>query len=162
MERGVVVWVTGAEEAACLCVADAIADRLTARRIAVEQLDGRTAGIAALAGDAIDRRAAFAAGALARPGVTTVVAVASPTRAARAAIRAELGRMIEVYVPGGTAAEYEPPDRPEVEAAEPGATASRTMRSLELLGLLAAAADTAYTVEEERQVIRRLKSFGYL
>jgi hypothetical protein len=36
------------------------------------------------------------------------------------------------------------------------------MRSLELLGLLAAADATAYTVEEERQVIRRLKSFGYL
>jgi hypothetical protein len=64
---------------------------------------------------------------------------------------------------GGT---YEPPARPEVQVdfpeSELDVAVERTLRTLELLGYLRPASDTAYSADEEREVIRRLKSFGYL
>jgi hypothetical protein len=162
MAFGCVVWVTGPEPEACGTVAEAIANRLEQRHVGVERLDASAPGLADVGPGAIERAAAFAAAALARHGVITVVTVPSPRRASREALRAELGPLIEVHVPGPAVAGYEPPDRPEVEADEPAATATRTLRTLEVLGHLAPGEDPAYSAEEERQVIRRLKSFGYL
>jgi adenylylsulfate kinase len=158
MEQGFTVWVTGPDDAACARVAAAVAETLAERHVPVECFDARTPGAEALACGSV----ACAAGALARHGVATVVALASPSRAARDAARARLGRMIEVYVPTATAAPgYEPPDRPEVESADPGEAAARVASTLEVLGLIERD-DRAYSAEEERQVIRRLKAFGYL
>jgi hypothetical protein len=75
--------------------------------------------------------------------------------------------MIEVYVCTGAApAGFEPPDKPEAEIAlpetSPGAGAERVIRTLEVLELLPRGEDRAYSAEEEREVIRRLKAFGYL
>lgn len=162
MEQGVAVWVTGADGGACLAVAQAIADRLERRHVATELIAPGTPGIETIAGAEMDRRAAFAASCLVRHGVATVVAVPSHRRAERDAIRAAVGRLIEVYVPGGGVAAYEPPDRAEVEGSDPRTTADRTLRTLELLGYLRTGDDPAYSAEEERQVIARLKSFGYL
>ena len=167
MADGVAVWVSGPNDDAVARVAAAITDRLGQRRIEVETLDARTPGIDALAGATMDRRVAVLARCLVRHGVTAVVAVPSPTRAARDEIRATVGRLIEVYVAvAGARADYEAPVRPEVQVDFPGselaAACERTLRTLELLGYLRPADDPSYSAEEERQVIRRLKSFGYL
>jgi len=69
------VWVTGPEQGAVEAIAEELARRLAARRMAVEVLDRRTPGIDALAGEGLERRAAFVAGLLARHGVAAVVAV---------------------------------------------------------------------------------------
>ncbi|HXJ33158.1 MAG TPA: adenylyl-sulfate kinase [Candidatus Eisenbacteria bacterium] len=167
MTEGVVVWVTGPDERIVGGVARAIVDRLARRHVTTELLDARTPGIQALAGPDMDRRAAFAASLLVRHGVTVVAAVPSPSRAARAEIRAALGRMIEVYVPVGVGrSAYEPPERAEVQIdfpeSELDAAALRALRTLEVLGYLRPADDPSYSEEEERQVIKRLKSFGYI
>jgi adenylylsulfate kinase-like enzyme len=166
MADGVVVWVTGPSEPAVARVADAVLDRLARRHLPVELLAPRTPGIDALGGTAMDRRVAFVAGTLARHGVTVVVAVPSPSRAAREAIRAAIGRLIEVYVAVGDSPGYEPPARAEVQVDFPetelGAAVERTLRTLEVLGYVRPGDDPAYSAEEERLVIRRLKGFGYI
>ena len=162
------VWVTGPEQGAVEAIAEELARRLAARPMAVEVLDRRTPGIDALAGEGLERRAAFVAGLLARHGVAVVLALPVAARAARERVRAELGRMIEVYArPAHEATTgYEPPERPEVEIAvpepSPGAGVEQALRTLELLDLLPRGEDRAYSEEEEREVIRRLKAFGYL
>src|SRR5206468_2385539 len=146
---------------------DALED-VKARGRVVEVLDRRTPGIDALAGEGLERRAAFVAGMLARHGVAVVVARPVAARAARERVRAELDRMIEVYArPAHEATTgYEPPERPEVEIAvpepSPGAGVEQALRTLEVLDLLPRGEDRAYSEEEEREVIRRLKAFGYL
>ena len=165
---GFTVWVTGPEATAVRALADALAARLAARHVPVEILDERTPGIDALGGASLERRVAFVARTLARHGVSTVVGLAASTRAGRDAARAELERMIEVYVHEGADAGtvgYEPPERAEVEVLLPepsaGVGVERTLRTLELLGFLPPG-DRVYSEEEEREVIRRLKAFGYL
>jgi hypothetical protein len=163
---GFTVWVTGPDAAACATVADDVAARLRSRHVAVESLDERMPGAAALGDDA--RRMAVVAGALARHGIASVVSLAAPRRAEREAARTNLGRMIEVLVRPATGAwlDYEPPDRPEVEIIlpepVPGVGLEHVLTTLEVLGHLGRAEDTAYSAEEEREVIKRLKAFGYL
>jgi adenylylsulfate kinase len=162
------VWVTGADAAAVRTVADRVAARLAGRELTVEVLDERTPGIDALAGDALPARAAFVAGVLARHGVATVIAVPAPRRADRDRARVALGRLIEVWVHHGGAppAGYEAPERAEVEAAldaaSPDDAAGRVLQTLEVLDYLPRTGDRAYSADEEREVIRRLKAFGYL
>ena len=163
------IWVTGPDQGAAEAIAEELARRLAARRVAVEVLDRHTPGIDALAGEGLERRAAFVAGLLACHGVAVVVALPVAARAARERVRAELGRMIEVYArPADEAAGtgYEPPERPEVEITvpepSPGTGAEQALRTLEVLDLLPRGEDRAYSEEEEREVIRRLKAFGYL
>ena len=163
------VWVTGPDPGAADAIAEELARRLVARHLAVEVLDRRTPGIDALAGEGVERRVAFATGLLARHGVAVVVALPVAARAARERVRTELGRMIEVYArPAHQAPDttYEPPERPEVEITvpepSPGAGVEQVLRTLEVLELLPRDEDRAYSDEEEREVIRRLKAFGYL
>jgi adenylylsulfate kinase-like enzyme len=166
---GFSVWVTGPEQGAVEAIAEELARRLATRRVPVEVLDRRTPGIDALAGEGLERRAAFVAGLLARHGVAVVVGLPMPARAARERVRTELGRMIEVYArpaDEGSGTTYEPPERPEVEItvpeASPGAGVELVLRTLEVLDLLPRGEERAYSEEEEREVIRRLKAFGYL
>jgi adenylylsulfate kinase len=163
---GFTVWVTGPDAPALERIGEEIGARLAARNLPVDLLDGRTPGVEALAGEGMERRVACVARALARHGVATVVALPVPTRAARDAARAELGRMIEVWVHAGRDdPRYETPERAEVEIVvpetSPGAGADRTLRTLEVLGYLGRD-DSAYSADEEREVIRRLKAFGYI
>ena len=165
-EPGVVVWVSGPAEDTTARVATAIADRLDRRHVPTEVLTPRTPGIAPLAGDGMERRVAFVASLLVRRGVAAVVAVPCPCRAVRDEIRVIAGRFIEVYVPVGARGVFEPPDRPEVQVDFPetelDAAVERTLRTLELLHYIPPADDPSYSAEEERAVIKRLKSFGYL
>ncbi|HZP41522.1 MAG TPA: adenylyl-sulfate kinase [Candidatus Binatia bacterium] len=163
---GFTVWVTGADGAARRTLGEEIAARLRERGLDVDVLDESVPGVGALVGEGFERRVACVAGALARHGVATVVTLAAPTRAARDGARAELQRMIEVWVRGPAAEppSYEPPDRPEVEVSttEPaGQGATRTLRTLEVLRHLPRD-ERSYSESEEREVIRRLKAFGYL
>ncbi len=157
------VWLTGPDPRAVEAIADAIARRLSVREVPVEVLDLRSPGVDALAGEGIECRAAFVAEALARHGIATVVALPVPTRAARARARAAVAHMIEVHVCTADfpSERYEVPDRPEVEIADE-AGVERVLGTLEVLGMLARGTDRSYTEDEEREVIRRLKAFGYL
>jgi hypothetical protein len=159
--RGIVVWITGPEPARLDALADEVGERLSARGLPVEVLNGRSPALTAFADPA--GAAGLSATLLARHGVTTVIALPA-TRAARDSTR-NGARLIEVDVPGTAArAGHEPPDRAEVEVTGDDGTAGAAcvMRALELLGLLAPADDPGYSPDEERAVIRRLKAFGYL
>ena len=147
------VWVSGADRERVDRVADAIAAHLATRNLPVEVLDSHTPGADALG----TRAVVVVADALARHGVATIVAL--PLHAEDA--RATGARMIEVHVCGGERPGYEPPERPEVEL-EAGAGVERIVGTLEVLGFLPRGAERAYTEDEERAVIRRLKAFGYL
>lgn len=158
------VWLTGPEPASVEAVAGELAGRLVALQVPIEVLDARTPGIDALGAAGV----AFVAAVLARHGVASVVALPAG-RTVRERARAQTGRLIEVYVhaPGApTPGGYEPPERAEVEIVvpepSPGAGVERVLRTLELLGLLAAGTESGYSEAEEREVIRRLKAFGYL
>jgi hypothetical protein len=165
---GFAVWMTGADASAVRDVAARVASRLATRHVAVELLDDRTPGIEALAGDGFAARAAFVAATLARHGIATVVAVPAPRREDRDRARTAVGRLIEVWVRRGDAASggYEAPERAEVEAAldttSSDDAAGRVLQTLEVLGYLSRAGDRGYSADEEREVIRRLKAFGYL
>ena len=160
-EQGFTVWVTGPDPTAVGDVVNCLVGTLTARQLAVETIDAGTPGMQGLDAEAAARAVVLAAGLLARNGIVSVVALPG-TRAGRDRARADLGRMIEVYVPGDRPG-YEPPDRPEVEIAATDMTAGteRTLRTLEVLRLLPRD-DAGYSEEEEREVIKRLKAFGYL
>jgi hypothetical protein len=154
------VWVTGGDVDEVGAAVDAIAERVAARGLAVETLDERTPGVDSVAGDA--RAVAFVAETLARHGVVAVVALRIPARDARDAVRARVSHMIEVHVAGaGDAPGYEPPDRAEVEI-DSAAGVARVLGTLEVLGFLPRHERRGHAEAEEREVIRRLKAFGYL
>jgi hypothetical protein len=159
--QGFTVWVTGPDPTAVGDVVDSLFGSLTARQLAVETIDAGTPGVQGLDADAAARAVVLAASLLARHGVASIVALPG-TRAGRDRARADLGRMIEVYVPGDRPG-YEAPERPEVEIAARDTVAGteRTLRTLEVLRLLPRD-DARYSEEEEREVIKRLKAFGYL
>ncbi len=165
MTDGCAVLVTGPHAADVERVALELDWRLRARGADTELVDPRTPHAGELRDDGA---VLFAAAALARHGVVTIVALPMPARAARDRARGAVGRLIEVYVhaaddPG---AAYEPPLRAEVEVALPelgaAAGAERALRALELLGLLEPGDSGAFSEDEEREVIKRLKAFGYL
>jgi hypothetical protein len=74
--------------------------------------------------------------------------------------------MIEVFVQSGAAASptWEAPPQAEAEVDGSAAVASipRVLRTLEVLGYLKPRDDLAYSPDEEREVIKRLKAFGYM
>src|SRR5262249_39805787 len=93
--EGFTVLVTGPTEADVESVALEIDGRLRARGVAVELIDSRTPDVLCLRAAGA---ATFVAGALARHGVVTVLALPAPSRAARDRARDMLGRLVEVYV----------------------------------------------------------------
>jgi len=156
------VWITGPQPDALEALADDLARRLEARDVPAEVIDRRAPGAEQLRD--LGMAVVLTASALGRRGIATVVALPG-TGAQRADARAALGDLIEVAVasPGEPGSAYEPAERAEVQVAagEPGA-AERVLRALELLRLLPEADSRAYSEEEEREVIRRLKAFGYI
>jgi hypothetical protein len=160
-EQGFTVWVTGPEARDVDDVVSLLVGNLTGRQLAVETIDARTPGVAGLGTEAAAEAVVLAAALLTRHGIVTVIALPG-TRAARDHARAELGRMIEVHVPGDRPG-YEPPERAEVEIARGDAErgVDRVLSTLEVLRLLPRD-ETRYSEEEEREVIKRLKDFGYL
>lgn len=164
MTEGFTVLVTGPSASDVEMVARDIDAGLRARGRPTELIDSRMPGAAELR---VEGAATFAAGALARHGIVTILALPAPARATRDRAREALGRLIEVHVSseGMVGCGYEPPLRAEVEIVLPGprgAGADRVLRALELLGFLAHEPTGAYSADEEREVLKRLKAFGYL
>ena len=159
--QGFTVWVTGPDARAVDDVVASVIGGITGRQLAVETIDARTPGLRGLDAAVAATAVVLAAGLLTRHGIVSVVALPG-SRVSRDQARAELGRMIEVYVPGDSPG-YEPPDRPEVEITpgDAGAGVERMLRTLEVLQLLPRD-EARYSEEEEREVIKRLKAFGYL
>ena len=162
-ERGVVVWVTSASDGAAREVAALLAESLAAREPAVEILHAGRPDFESIAAPA---GLAAVAGLLAAHGVHGVVAEATSSRAARDAFRRKLGTMIEVFVEADAtpAPSWEAPPQAEaeVDAAAAAAGVPRVLRTLEVLGYLKQRDDQAYSPDEEREVIKRLKAFGYM
>jgi hypothetical protein len=163
---GFTVWVTGPDPRALEACGDEIAARLAARQCAVETFDLRTPGLEVLFGEGAEARLALVAGLLNRRGVTALIALQG-TRNGRDGARTALGSMIEVYVRGTREdPSYEAPERPEVEIVlgrdDLPVGIERVESTLEVLGYLPRDASRGYSEAEEREVIRRLKSFGYL
>jgi adenylylsulfate kinase-like enzyme len=162
-ERGVTVWVTSASAAAAQEVAVLVAEALAAREVAVELLHAERPGFEWI----VDLRGlATVAAVLAGHGVSSVVAEAVSSRSIRESARRTLGSMIEVLVQSGAtpAPTWEPPQQAEaeVDAAAAGSGIPRVLRTLEVLGYLKPREDLAYSSDEEREVIKRLKAFGYM
>src|SRR4029079_6914259 len=114
---------------------------------------GTPAGLAALAA------------LLAGHGVHSVVAESSASRALRDDVRRRLGKLIEVRSQADAPpASWEAPAQAEAEV-NPAAGAesvARAGRTRSLRGYLKPRDDFAYSPDEEREVIKRLRAFGYL
>jgi hypothetical protein len=162
-ERGVVVWVTSASATAAQEAAVAVAEALAARELRVELLHADRPGFESIATPAA---LATTAGLLAGHGVHAVIAEAVSSRRDRETARRTLGAMIEVSVQSGAtaAASWESAAQAEVEvdASAGPAGVSRVLTTLEVLGYIKPEADQAYSADEEREVIKRLKAFGYM
>jgi hypothetical protein len=163
MERGITVWVTSASPGAASEVAVAVAEALSGYEIRVELLHAERPGFERLADPGA---LATVAGLLAAHQVSSVVAESTSSRAVRDQARRGLGAMIEVFVASGAtgASSWEAPPQAEVEvdAAEGASGVPRVLRTLEVLGYLRPRQDAAYTSDEEREVLKRLKAFGYM
>ena len=174
--EGFTVWLTGLRETGKRAISDALARALVAQHVPVEQLDVRTPGLEifeATDPSQYEHRLGFLAGMLNRHGVAVVVATMSPSRDRRDALRRQIPRFMEVYVKGDESAKghaghvYEEPLRPDVEvaaaAAEEGtAAAEKIIQALEACGYVSPAPEALAAAEEERQIIKRLKDFGYM
>jgi hypothetical protein len=140
-EQGFTVWVTGPEARDVDDVVALLVGNLTGRQLTVETIDAGTPGVAGLGTEAAAEAVVLAARLLMRHGVATVIGLPG-TRAARDRARADLGRMIEVHVPGDRPG-YEPPERPEVEIGrdDVGRGVDRVLSTLEVLRLRLPVAD---------------------
>ena len=113
--------------------------------------------------DTVVRRLGWLCQVLARNGGAAVAVAASPRRSVRDEVRRTAGRFVEVLVHGEMPNGFEPPVRPEVEAAPadaPAAVVGRIRRALAEHGF-AASVEAVYTPEEEARVRARLDSLGY-
>ena len=161
---GFTVWLTGPDPTALRPVADDIVARLAARHWVAENFYAETPGIEVLAGEQFEGRVTFLAEVLAHHGVATIVALGPPA----GETRRTCAQLIEVLVHAGEprTSRYAPPERPEVEIVlpepVPGAGAERTIRTLEVMKMLGRETGGVYSEDEEREIIRRLKAFGYL
>src|SRR5947209_17074098 len=106
MESGMTVWFTGLSGAGKTTLNNALYERLTARCLRVESLDGddvrrhlgRGLGFSKEDRDENIRRIGYVASLLSRNGVIVLVSAISPYRAVRDEVRARIGDFVEVFV----------------------------------------------------------------
>lgn len=174
---GFTVWLTGLQGVGKRAISDEIARILVTRHIPVEQFDIRTPGLDVFAsadpsetGHRYERRLGFLAAALNRHGTAAIVATMSPSRRLRDSLREEIPRFMEVYVrhrdPAAAGHHYEEPLQPDLEvtpAAEiAAAAAQRIVAALEAKGFIPSSRQAIAEEDEEQQIIKRLKDFGYM
>jgi adenylylsulfate kinase len=172
--EGFTVWLTGIQGTGKRAISDELARLLAARHVPVEQFDIRTPGLDVFTSadptesGRYERRLGFLADILNRHGVAVIVATMSPSRNLRDTLRNEIPRFMEVYVkhrgPAG-AHQYEEPLRPDVEIAPATEIATmaaeRIIQALESRHYIPRAAEVTDD-DEEQQIIKRLKDFGYM
>jgi adenylylsulfate kinase len=105
-QKGVTLWFTGLPCSGKSAVADIVAERLKARNLQVERLDGdivrqeltRDLGFSKADRDENIRRVTFVAKLLARNGVAVLVSFISPYRQMRDRARQQIQNFCEIYV----------------------------------------------------------------
>ncbi len=172
--EGCTVWLTGYQGSGKRAISDELSRLLLARHVPVEQFDIRTPGLEVFqSADPTDagryeRRLGLMAGALNRHGVSVIVATMSPSRQLRDMLRQDIPNFMEVYVKRpapATSQHYEEPLSPDVEVAASGGTAiaaAAIVRALEERGSIPRAPEALVAADEEQQIIKRLKDFGYM
>jgi adenylylsulfate kinase len=106
MTQGLTLWFTGLSGAGKTTLNIAVRDRLAARGLPVESLDGddvrrhlgRGLGFSKEDRDENIRRIGYVASLLTRHGVMVLVSAISPYRTVRNEVRAMIGNFVEVYV----------------------------------------------------------------
>jgi adenylylsulfate kinase len=99
-----VLWFTGLSGSGKSTIAAAVADELARRGVEVEYLDGDAVRLLAPAGfsraerDAHVKRVGFMSSRLEHHGITVICALISPYREARAWVRDQCERFVEIYV----------------------------------------------------------------
>jgi adenylyl-sulfate kinase len=199
-ESGFTIWFTGMSGSGKSTLAELVREALVGRGLHVEWLDSsairrelnRDLGFTRADIEANLRRIAYECKLLNRNGVIAIVSAISPYREARDALRADLGRFMEVYCRcplevlirrdehglydraqrgeihnvAGMDAPYEEPLKPEVvvetDREPPEACAAKIVRSAEILEYLAPVHTSCYTPEEEQIIKQRLRDLGYL
>jgi adenylylsulfate kinase len=173
--EGFTIWLTGLQGTGKRVISDELARMLAAHHVPVEQFDVRTPGLDVFASadptetGRYERRLGFLAGVLNRHGVAVIVATMSPSRETREALRGELPHFMEVYVkPREPMAgwRYEEPLQPDVEVATATEAATvaaeKIIRALQARNLIPRVPERVAAVEEEQEIIKRLKDFGYM
>ena len=199
-EQGFTIWLTGLSGSGKSTLVGLLRDGLVARGYTCEVLDSgrirqalnRSLGFTREEIDTNLKRLAYECKLLNRNGVIALVAAVSPYRDIRDAIRADLGRFIEVYCRcplevlvqrdqaglfekaqrgeiqhvAGVNAPYEEPFKPEVlinsDTETPEQGVARTLTTLEILGYLPKRRSAEYTADEEAVIKKRLQDLGYI
>ena len=199
-EQGFTIWLTGLSGSGKSTLVSLLRDGLVARGYTCEVLDSgrirqalnRSLGFTREEIDTNLKRLAYECKLLNRNGVIALVAAVSPYRDIRDAIRADLGRFIEVYCRcplevlvqrdqaglfekaqrgeiqhvAGVNAPYEEPFKPEVlinsDTETPEQGVARTLTTLEILGYLPKRRSAEYTADEEAVIKKRLQDLGYI
>jgi adenylyl-sulfate kinase len=197
---GFTIWFTGLSGSGKSTLAERLRDALVARGLHVEWLDSekirrelnRDLGFTRADIEQNLRRLAYECKLLNRNGVIAIVSAISPYRDVRDAIRADLGRFMEVYCRcplevlarrdehklyeraqrgeirnvAGFDAPYEEPLKPEVavetDRQSPEACVETILRTAEILGYLAPVEPSRYTPKEEEIIRQRLRDLGYI
>jgi len=199
-EQGFTIWFTGLSGSGKSTLAALLRDDLAARGRSCELLDSgrirqalnRSLGFTRDEIETNVKRLAYEAKLLNRNGIIVVVAAVSPYRDIRDAVRADLGRFIEVYCRcplevlvkrgkaelfekarrgeidhvAGVNAPYEEPFKPEVlintDTESPEQGVARIRTTLEILGYLPKHRSAEYTAAEEAVIKQRLRDLGYI
>ncbi|MGB9623468.1 MAG: adenylyl-sulfate kinase [Phycisphaerae bacterium] len=199
-DLGFTIWFTGLSGSGKSTLAERLRDALVARGLRVEWLDSekirrelnRDLGFTRADIEQNLRRLAYECKLLNRNGVIAIVSAISPYRDVRDAIRADLGRFMEVYCRcplevlarrdehrlyeraqrgeirnvAGFDAPYEEPLKPEVavetDRETPEACVEKIVRTAEILNYLAPVEGARYTPAEEELIRQRLHDLGYI
>jgi len=174
MNKGFVLWFSGADDADRAMVAEAVEESLLERGLDVELLhyDWLLAEFGANTPEHLPRRAALIANLLARNGVVALVAVKAPLRRDREQARAMIGPFLEAYLPCPVCAQtspdadFEPPTKAEIELDRETLSCEdrrrKALLTLEVLGWIPGGQGGEYSGGEEEEIKKRLKDLGYL
>lgn len=199
-DAGFTIWFTGLSGSGKSTLAERLRDAIVGRGLPVEWLDSerirrdlnRDLGFSRADIEQNLRRLGYECKLLNRNGVVAIVSAISPYRDVRDALRADLGRFMEVYCRcplevlvrrdehklyeraqrgeiknvAGFDAPYEEPLKPEVvvetDRETPDVCAEKIIRTAEILGHLPPAEPSRYTPKEEGLIRQRLRDLGYI
>ena len=198
--EGFTIWFTGMARSGKSSAARLVVEALRGRGMHVEFLNSarmrrelnRSLGFSRQEIETNLRRLGYECKLLNRNGLVALVTAVSPYRDVRDALRAEIGRFVEVYCRApmevllsrddselfkraqrdevkhvaGINAPYEEPLKPEVllntDTDSPEICCNKVIATLEVLNLIERVEQSTYTPEEESMIKQRLRDLGYL